>query len=175
MIQPWHEEAITKQHNRDAFDCGIRELNDYLKKFARQNHESGGAKTILAIDDNDHRILGFYTLAPTAAQYNQTPEHLRKGLPRHDIPGFRLARLALDISVQGKGLGTQLFLAAGRRCLKVAGEIGGFALFIDAKNEHAANWYESLGAECLQSVSDDFPRPMMIPLKTIETALNLSK
>lgn len=174
-IPSWHEEPIAKGHKRDTFDCGDAELNAYLQKFARQNHESGGAKTFLAIADADSRLLGFYSLAPAVAGYDQTPESVRKGLPRHDVPGYRLARLATDLSVQGGGLGSQLLLAAGKRCLQVASEAGGVALFIDAKNERAAAWYESLGAERLVGEPDAPPVPMVMSLKTIAAALKAAE
>jgi GNAT superfamily N-acetyltransferase len=170
----WHEEPIAKGHNRDSFDCGDADLNTYLQKFARQNHESGGAKTFLAISDVDGRVLGFYSLTPATAAYAQTPENIRKGLPRHDVPGYRLARLAIDRSVQGSGLGGQLLLAAGRRCLQVAAEVGGVALYIDAKNERAAAWYESPGAERLIGASETPPILMVISLKTVATALRIA-
>ncbi|SAL66813.1 GNAT family N-acetyltransferase [Caballeronia humi] len=171
-LPAWHEEAIGREHDRDAFDCTDGELNQYLKKYARQNHENGGAKTFLAIEDESGRILGYYTLAPSSAVYDQTPEAARKGLPRHPVPGFRLARLATDKSVGGQGLGTQLILAAGRRCIRVAGEVGGVALFIDAKSERAAKWYEERGALRLVGVPEGLPIPMLISLKTIAAALN---
>lgn len=142
-VSEWHEEPVQKAHDRNAFNCNDSELNEYLRKFARQNHEHGGAKTFLAVSDGDGRVLGYYSLAPTSARYEQTPDSVRKGLPRHAIPGFRLARLAIDASLHGKGLGTQLLLAASLRCIKVAGEVGGVALFIDAKSERAASWYEA--------------------------------
>jgi GNAT superfamily N-acetyltransferase len=171
-LPAWHEEAISKQHDRDAFDCTEGELNEYLKKFARQNHENGGAKTFVAIDDAHGRILGFYTLAPCSAVYEQTPEAARTGLPKHPVPGYRLARLAVDKTVSGKGLGTQLILAASRRCIRVAGEVGGVALFIDAKSERAAKWYEERGAMRLVGVPEGLPVPMVISLKTIAAALH---
>jgi GNAT superfamily N-acetyltransferase len=37
---------------------------------------------------------------------------LRRGLARHEVPGFRLARIAIDSPFQGKGLGAQLLLTA---------------------------------------------------------------
>lgn len=99
------------------------------------------------------------------------PESLRNGLPRHDVPGYRLARLATDVSVQGHGLGGQLMLAAGRRCLRVAGEGGGVALYIDAKNDRVAAWYGSLAAARLMGApAGALPIPMVIPLKTIAAA-----
>lgn len=167
----WHEEAISKGHDRDAFDCADAVLNEYLRKFARQNHESGGAKTFLAIDDADGRVIGYYSIAPTSAVYDQMPASAKKGLPRHPVPGFRLARLAIDKNQQGGGLGTQLLLAAGKRCLQVAAAAGGVALFIDAKTERAAQWYETRGAERLVGVPEGFPVPMVLPFKTLRAAL----
>lgn len=40
----WEEAALTKQHERAAFDCGHGDLNLYMQRYARQNHDSGGAK-----------------------------------------------------------------------------------------------------------------------------------
>jgi GNAT superfamily N-acetyltransferase len=117
-VTGWHEEPISKRHNRDAFDCGEEELNEFLRRYARKSHELGGTKTFLAVkDDNQATVLGFYTLCPASVEYARTPEILKRGLARYDVPAFRLARLAVDRSVQGQGLGGQLLLAAGRRCL----------------------------------------------------------
>ena len=46
-IAAWHEEPISKRHDREAFDCGEAALNDFLQRHARRNHEMGGAKTFL--------------------------------------------------------------------------------------------------------------------------------
>ena len=99
--------------------------------------------------------------------YVRTPEIARRGLARYDVPGFRLARLAVDRRLQGRGLGGQLLLAAGRRCLLAAAEVGGVVLVIDAKNERVATWYSSHGAVPLL----DAPLSLLLPLATIEAAL----
>jgi GNAT superfamily N-acetyltransferase len=99
--------------------------------------------------------------------YARTPEIIRRGLARHDVPGFRLARLAVDRNLQGQGLGGQLLLAAGRRCLLASAEVGGVVLVIDAKNERVAAWYASYGAVSLL----DAPLFLLLPLATIEAAL----
>lgn len=115
-------------------------------------------------------MLGFYSLSPASIDYARTLALVRKGLARHDIPVFRLGRLAVDRSVQGQGLGGQLLLAAGRRCLVAAAEVGGVALLIDAKNEEVAAWYASYGALPLL----DAPRSLVLPLSTIEAALKVA-
>lgn len=88
-------------------------MNDFLRYYARQSYELGGAKNFLAIDSADgETILGFYSLAPGAVTYADAPETLRRGLAKHDVPGFRLARLATNLSFQGQGLGRSVPSAA---------------------------------------------------------------
>lgn len=167
-VPVWHEEAITKKHDRKAFDCGDPDLNLFLQRYARQSHEQGGAKTFLAIDDRDGQTIhGFYSLAPAALTYQKTPEIVRRGLAQHDVPGFRLARLATDLRQQGRGLGGQLLAAAALRCIRAAREVGGVILIIDAKGDRAAGWYASYGALPLT----DAPRTLVMSLATFESEL----
>jgi len=167
-IPPWHEEAISKRHNREAFDCGDAALNDFLRRHARQTHDRGGAKTFLAVrDDAALLVLGFYSLSPASVEFSRTPAIIKRGLARHDVPVFRLGRLAVDRSIQGRGLGGQLLLSAGRRCLRASQDVGGVALLIDAKNDGVANWYAGYGALPLL----DTPFSLLLPLPTIRTVL----
>lgn len=167
-VPAWHEEAIAKTHDRESFDCGDAALNDFLRRHARKSHVQGGAKTFLAIDDADgQRILGFYSVSPASIAFDRTPKLITRGLARHEVPVFRLARLAVARSVQGCGLGGQLLLAAGRRCLLAASQTGGVALLIDAKTERVAEWYAGYGAIPLL----DAPLSLLLPFKTIHAAL----
>lgn len=164
----WREEAISRRHDRRNFDCGSPELNDYLRRYARQNHQSGGAKTFVAVSPgDDSRILGYYTISPGSIEFAKVPSAVGRRLGRYEVPVFRLARLAVDPANQSGGLGGELLLAAGRRALSVASEVGGVALAIDAKSERAAQWYERFGAVRLL----DDPLKLVLPLKTIADAL----
>lgn len=167
-LPAWHEEPISKKHDREAFDCGEPALNEFLQRHARRSHDLGGAKTFVAISDADRKIiLGFYSLSPASVEYARTPKVVKRGLARYDVPVFRLARLAVDKKMQGQGLGGQLLLTAGRRCLLAAAEVGGVALLIDAKNERVAGWYASYGALPLL----DAPLSLLLPLAAIQAAL----
>jgi hypothetical protein len=64
-------------------------------------------------------------------------------------------------------LGGALLIAAGRRCIAVAEEVGGVALLIDAKSDRAAQWYEGFGALRLE----DAPLSLVLPLSTIAQAM----
>lgn len=167
-VPRWHEEPIAKQHDRAGFDCGQPELNVFLRNYARQSHERGAAKIFLAIDDLDGKtIYAYYSLSPASIEYARAPEIAKRGLARYDIGAFRLGRLAVRADLQGQGLGGQLLLVAGRRCLQVAQEVGGTALLIDAKNKQVAAWYASYGALPLL----DAPLTLLLPLDLVAAAL----
>jgi GNAT superfamily N-acetyltransferase len=167
MIPYWREEPISRAHDRDSFTCGDPALDEYLKRHARQNHERAVSKTFVAVASDGRTLLGFYSLSPVSLSYADAPDVVRRGQARYDVAGFRLGRLAVAVSMQGHGLGGQLLLAAGRRCLRVAQEVGGVMLLIDAKTQRAAAWYESFGAVRL----DDRPLSLVLPLATVAQAL----
>lgn len=168
----WREEAIARHHDRSGFDCGSSELNDYLRKYARQNHESGGAKTFIAVPpDEPARVLGYYSISPGAVEFARVPARLTKKLGRYEVPVFRLGRLGVSRSLQGQGLGAELLLAAGVRALSVASQVGGVAVAIDAKDERAAGWYERFGAARLL----DDPLKLILPLAVVAEAIAASE
>ena len=171
-ILDWYEEPIAKIHDRKSFDCGDSALNDYLQHHARNSHMRGGAKTFLAISKEDNKtVLGFYSLSPASIEYSRVPGVVKRGLERHDVPVFRLGRLAVHLEVQNRGLGGQFLLSAGRRCILAAAEVGGVAILIDAKDERAAIWYISYGAVPML----DAPLSLFLPLSIIEIALKLAR
>jgi GNAT superfamily N-acetyltransferase len=160
----WREEALTRHHDRADFDCGVAVLNEYLTRYARQHHETGGAKTFVAVPPKTPKtVLGYYTISPGAMAFETAPAALTKKLGRYEVPVFRLGRLAVSLAVQGRGLGADLLLAAGERALAVAQAVGGVGLAIDAKDERAAAWYERFGA--LRLLDD--PLKLVLPLDTI--------
>jgi GNAT superfamily N-acetyltransferase len=170
-LPDWREQPIGRHHDRKSFDCGSPALNEYLTRYARQNHESGGAKTFVGVaPDAPTRVLGFYSISPGAIAFAHVPASLTKKLGRYDVPVFRLRRLAIDRSVQGRGFGGDLLLAAGERALAVAAEVGGVALAIDAKDQRAANWYERFGALALL----DDPLKLILPLAAIAEAITIA-
>lgn len=164
----WREEPIQKSHPRVGFDCGEPALNEYLLRHARQNHDRGVAKTILAVGQTPpNAVMGYYSLSPASLDYARVPEIARRGGGRYEVPGFRLGRLAVSLAHQGQGLGGQLLLSAARRCLRAASEVGGTVLVIDAKSPRAANWYQTYGAFPLL----DAPLTLVLPLATIAALL----
>ncbi len=61
------------------------------------------------------------------------------------VPVVLLARLALDRTEHGAGLGGHLLIDALRRCVRGGREFGARAVLVDAINDQAARFYEHFG------------------------------
>ena len=140
LVQP-----LTGSHNRQDFDCGRIELNNWLRQVARQHQDKGLSKTFVAVqEDALERVCGFYALTLAEIDSTQLPAVWRKKLPRR-IPGVRLGRLAVDVAFQGKKLGELLLINALTRAQRIYDDAGGIGLFVDALDEQAAGFYRRFG------------------------------
>jgi len=136
---------LAGSHDRQGFDCGRQELNDWLRQVARQHQDKGLSKTFVAIrEDKPARICGYYALTLAELENRHLPDAWRKKLPRR-IPGVRLGRLAVERQYQDKGLGELLLIDALTRARRIYAEAGGIGLFVDALDERAAEYYRRFG------------------------------
>ena len=136
---------LAGSHDRKGFDCGRPELNDWLAKIAKQHQDKGLSKTFVVIDEaNPSVICAYYALTLTEIDSSLMPADKRSKFPRR-IPGVRLARLAVSLSHQKKGVGELLLVNALERAKRIHTEAGGIGLFVDASDEHAAAFYRHYG------------------------------
>lgn len=134
-------EPLGTQHNRDDFDSEEQSLNDFLNLYARQNDSKGLGKTYVAVLPDELRVLGYYTISSSSLAFDNLPEKM----PRYPVPVVHLGRLAVDKTAKGEGLGAFLLLDAFRRALKVADQLGIFAVEVRALSEQAKNFYLKFG------------------------------
>ena len=160
----WVVEPLAKGHERGAFSCGHATLDDFLKKYASQYDRRKLGTTYVAVVEGQPCVLGYYTLAPSHFEFANAPTELLKGLPKHPVPSLLLARLAVDQSERGKGLGRFLLLDAFARCLRVAQEVAFRAIEVEAIDDQAAAFYAKFGF--LPFPSD--PYHLALPLETVE-------
>jgi predicted N-acetyltransferase YhbS len=133
-------EKLNRSHAIDGFDCGCEALNRFLIRDALQNQQAGSSQTYVAVADKE--IAGYYTLVVGQVDYEDAPQRLTKGLARHPVPVMLLARLAVAIPWQGKGLGAGLLKDAMLRTLQAADIAGIRAFAVHAKDEQAKAFYE---------------------------------
>lgn len=160
----WTIEALRKAHCREEFDCGIHELNEFLRKYARQSASLNISRTYVAANEGENRVLGFYTLRAGEIECADLPVEEAKRLPRYPVPVVHLARLAVDKKERGKKLGEFLLVDALRRGFRAGNEIGAFAVEVIAKNEGARDFYKKYG---FQGLADD-ELPLYVSMKTVK-------
>lgn len=133
-------------HDRNGFDCGVPELNDYLQRLAEQHRRKGLSTPFVLVDtDAPTEILGYYCLSAAQVDAAELRESDRKKLPRYPVPCFRLGRLAVHKDRRGQGLGKLLLACAVDRCLKARKDVAAYALIVGAKDESARRFHERYG------------------------------
>jgi GNAT superfamily N-acetyltransferase len=140
-------EPLTKSHVLEGFDCGSPPLNEWLGRHALTSQSAGTARVFVTTEDSV-RVVGYYALAAAQVEPVAATERLAKGQPRHrPIPVVLLARLAVDLDHQNRGVGTSLLQDSMLRAHQAADQIGLRAMLVHAKDDHARRWYEQYGFE----------------------------
>jgi GNAT superfamily N-acetyltransferase len=120
------------------------------------------------IDAEQNRVVGYHALSVASIEHSEATDRARKGMPRNPIPAMLLARLAVDETVQGKGIGAFLLRDAMTRAVSVAEQAGIRLLLVHAVNDEARAFYEHFDFE----VSPTDPMNLQLLIKDIRLALD---
>jgi predicted GNAT family N-acyltransferase len=152
------------QHNRVAFCCGIKALDDYFHTQATQDVRKRVAANFVLVDKESKTVAGFYTLSSAAVLLSDLPPDIVKKLCRYpNVPVTLLGRFAVDKRYRGQGLGELLLMDALKRSLTQSDQIGSMAVIVDAKDESSRAFYQNY--DFLQF--PDTPNRLFLPMKTI--------
>lgn len=159
--------------DRSQFQSGQPDLDRFFHQYAGQNRfKLHVGVTYVAVEGS--RIAGYLTVAPCHIEIEDLPVSLRKKLPAYPLPVLRLARLAVDRSARGQGLGKKLLRHALRLAMQMAQDFGCLGVLVDAK-PGAETFYSAYGfipLEPLEGASDARPQPvpMFLSLSAIAGA-----
>ncbi len=157
-------EHLTSQHDLVAFDSGIPALDDWLKRRALANEQTGGSRTYVVCAGG--RVVGYYALATGGVAQEVATGRVRRNMPE-PVPVMVLGRLAVDRAYQDRGLGASLLRDAILRTVQAA-ELGGIrAVLVHAISEEAKRFYERHGF--VESPID--PMTLMITIADARRAL----
>ena len=115
----------------------------YLHGYAQKNNVLGLGKTFIALDE-DNNILGYFTLSTAQINYEELPTSYKTNLPKYPIPSIRIARLAVQKDLQGKGIGKKLLTLAFLKIIQVSDITGLYLIIVDAK-ESSESFYKHYG------------------------------
>ena len=143
----------------------IEKLRRGLQKFAWANQQADSARTYAACRGN--RVVGYYALTAGSVHKHESPQRIARGLANHPVGVVLLARLAVDVSEQGKGLGKALLFDALKRVEEAADIVGVRAVMVHAIDDAARKFYEYFNFD--PSPIDPFQ--LMLLLKDVRKAL----
>lgn len=143
-------EPLSSVHQLAEFVSGEAVLDEWLKQRGLKNQALGAARTFVVCKTGTKQVAGFYSLATGSVNHTQATGNLRRNMP-DPIPVIILARLAVDVSLRGNGLGADLLHDAVLRCYRVAGNIGVRAIMVHALTEEAKAFYIHHGFKASQT------------------------
>jgi len=136
-------EPLRPDHDLSTFASGEASLDDWLRRRALSNAESGASRTYV-VCARDKRVVAYYALAAGAVAHSAAPGRVRRNMP-DPVPVMVLGRLAVDRGFQGRRLGSALLRDAILRTIQVADVVGIRAILAHAISEDARQFYEARG------------------------------
>jgi GNAT superfamily N-acetyltransferase len=136
-------QPLTAVHCLDDFSCGEPVLDEWLKRRAMANQQSGASRTFVVVDQ-DNRVHGYYAMAAGAVAHRLATGGVRRNMP-DPIPVLVLARLAVNTRAQGHKLGGAMLQDAVQRAVVVSQNAGVRALLVHALHDRAKQFYEHYG------------------------------
>ncbi|EKY3225594.1 GNAT family N-acetyltransferase [Cronobacter dublinensis] len=149
-----------------SFDCGCDTLNDFLRqRLAVQQQRNVLRAYIVLTNEPEPAVAGYYTLSGASFERSLFGDRKRQ-IPYDSAPCVLLGRLAVDKTHAGKGIGSMLVADAARRVYDVARAVGVYAMFVEAKDGYAAQFYQQLGF--LQAESTDGRQCLFFPIRALD-------
>lgn len=137
----WRSSRLAEHHDAGSFDCGQGSLERWLAEQALRAERAGVSATTAWTPPDQQRVVAFYSITPTVLRRAELPSRSMTG-GYSTIPGYLLGRLALDRTLHGQGLGSQLLIDALKRILSASDRGGGRIIAVDAVDATAAAFYE---------------------------------
>ena len=164
------KELDKSQHDRGSFDCGEKELNEFIQTQAAKHMQAGISRTmvlpaLLPLPTQKYPICSFYSIAPGSICRDTLPEWMAKKLPRYPIPVFLLAQLAVHKAFHGGGLGKVTLIKALEYLWEINAHMRAYAVVVDCLTTQAQSFYTKYGFDVLCEINGRVR--MFIPMKTV--------
>lgn len=144
-VLEWEKEQTPKitPSLREAFDCGESTLNIFLSKFARQSEEQNTARTWVALDKPNKKIIGYVSISNTSIEKAEADSAVKSYV--NPIPALLIARLAVDKTCKGQGWGEEILLGAFQKAKEINELSAIQAIVVDTLNDNAESFYKIYG------------------------------
>ena len=160
-------QLLTANHLLTSFDCGKASLNEWLVKRAMRAQQIGGSARTFVVVNSNNEVVAYYSLSTCSINREDASGKVKRNMP-DPIPVILIGRLAVDLKVRNRGLGTALLKDALLRVVAAAHEIGVRAVIVHALDSTAHKFYSYHGF--YESPTNE--RTLMITVEEISRLLD---
>ncbi len=159
-------EPLSTAHDRTAFTCGNDRIDSYFRQTVSQDVKRLYASCFVARELETGRVAGFYTLSASSVMLDEVPQQLARKLPRYPtVPAVLIGWLGRHRDYAGHRLGEALLFDAIR--MVATAPIGAHAIFADAIDDRAAEFYAAFGFIPLTKRMNRLYLPVATALKSL--------
>ncbi|MDO8273626.1 MAG: acetyltransferase [Gammaproteobacteria bacterium] len=168
----------TDLHDRQGFDCGVLEVNEFLHKHARRQMEQRINRTwVLTTQGAEPSaelvpLLGFFTLTHCSILRSEMPpETTSNRYPRYPLPVIKLALIGVQSEHQRGALriGETLLLEALLTARQIVMRTGlGIAVITDPLTDKSEQFFLKYGFQRMQREFGQ-RRTLFLPVKTLQS------
>jgi len=157
-------------HERNSFDCGKEELNNFLQTRAAKHMGARVSRTFLLpskdnLPNGKTSICAFYTITGATIERSTLPRSLAKKLPHYPVPVLLIGQLAVHTSCAGQGLGKIILIEALKRLALINEHMPAYAVFVDCLDNDAEGFYQKYGF--VELCRNDGRARMYLPMRTV--------
>jgi len=162
-------ELLAPDHDVERFDCGSEAQTTWLCRYGLQASSSDTSRVYVVCRFGTRNVVGYYALSAGSIQHEEAPSRVTKGIGRYPVPVVVLTRLGVDVSAQGRGLGSGLVADSFHQVASIADRIGVRALVIHAETPEAADFYRGISPAILTSPMDSLD--LVLLMKDLRSAI----
>lgn len=161
-------QPLSERHGVSQFASGKPSLDDWLKKRALANQRSDATRIYVICDGA--AVIGYYAIATASIAHADALSRVKRNMP-DPIPMAVIARLAVDLRCQSKGIGAGLLKDALLRIVQAADQIGIKGVLADALHEKLCSFYERFGFR----PSPSLPLRLIVTVADLRNSLGLTQ
>ena len=135
---------LSKIYNLSKFDCGDKDINEFLRHDALIYQEQKLATTTIFTFHDE--LIGFFSTAADSIKLKleEKEGHHIQNKPIHEFPAIKISRLGRDIKYKDQKVGVAILKWAIGYILKCSEMTAVRFVTIDAY-PHKVNWYGQFG------------------------------
>lgn len=134
--------------DRQNFDCGRESLNQWFRRNAWRNQQSGASRVSVVCDPLSHAIIGYVSLSTAQIERAYLPKPDQRNQP-DPLPAILIGQLAVDLNYQRRGYAQSLLFYALTTAVRVAQDIGCVCVLTHPLDDQVRSFYRRYGFENL--------------------------